>query len=330
METELGCGVVDDKQFGAADHSRDSGLSPRWARCGSALLMIAGVACGRVSVNAGGDGGMSPPDDASQADASPADAINPFDDTDGDLVPDIVDNCKTTANLTQDNEDGDRFGDACDPCPPFTDLDPVADGDGDGVSDLCDPFPARSGDKIERFEGFAFPFPPGGAEITGDWAFAGSVAMSFSSPDEVSAITWEIPGGGRLTVAAKAEIVEMFGRDVARPVGVVQQFRDGRPAGPIDGLVCVFGINPSNNEVFAIADNARTEALDDEAADANVGSTSTFFLTRPDTTSYRCNGSAVTSPLMASSPLSFNPNKVGIFTRSASADFDWAMIISSR
>jgi len=36
-------------------------------------------------------------------------------DRDGDGVPDIVDNCPNDKNPDQVNEDGDRFGDICDP-----------------------------------------------------------------------------------------------------------------------------------------------------------------------------------------------------------------------
>ncbi len=42
-----------------------------------------------------------------------------IDDTDGDLIPDVFDNCRTAANgpgdaLNQTDEDGDGFGTACD------------------------------------------------------------------------------------------------------------------------------------------------------------------------------------------------------------------------
>src|SRR5262249_42327742 len=41
-------------------------------------------------------------------------APNP--DSDGDGVPNSIDNCPTVANPFQENADGDAFGDACDNC----------------------------------------------------------------------------------------------------------------------------------------------------------------------------------------------------------------------
>ena len=57
-------------------------------------------------------------------------------DSDGDGVPDVVDNCPSVPNPDQTNSDGDRFGDACDNCPYLPNND-QADRDGDGVGDRC-------------------------------------------------------------------------------------------------------------------------------------------------------------------------------------------------
>ena len=80
-------------------------------------------------------------------------------DTDGDGIPDDLDNCPATPNADQADTDGDGIGDACDICPldPFNDLDSDFDGipncldnceevfnpdqldtDGDGFGNVCD------------------------------------------------------------------------------------------------------------------------------------------------------------------------------------------------
>jgi hypothetical protein len=61
-------------------------------------------------------------------------------DTDGDGVPDHVDNCPTVPNPGQEDEDGDGVGDACDNCPDEPNAD-QADWNGNGIGDVCDPEP---------------------------------------------------------------------------------------------------------------------------------------------------------------------------------------------
>ena len=82
------------------------------------------------------------------------------DDMDADGIKDEVDNCPTGPNADQANEDGDAFGDVCDPCPIDTNN---TDTDGDGVGDACDPHPAAIGDKLLIFEGFKTGVPAGWA-----------------------------------------------------------------------------------------------------------------------------------------------------------------------
>src|SRR5512138_1915683 len=97
-------------------------------------------------------------------------------DRDHDGVADEIDNCPDAANPLQENEDGDRFGDACDPCPPIADPDPIVDPDGDGVSGACDPFPTVGGDKIVLFESFNGTTTPPGWVAVGPWTFANGAA----------------------------------------------------------------------------------------------------------------------------------------------------------
>lgn len=82
-----------------------------------------------------GDAGVDARADDSGWDASP-DAGPPL-DTDGDGVPDTLDNCPDEPNADQVNSDGDSLGDACDNCP-FGSNPSQHDQDGDGVGDPCD------------------------------------------------------------------------------------------------------------------------------------------------------------------------------------------------
>jgi hypothetical protein len=58
-------------------------------------------------------------------------------DADGDGRGDACDNCRLTPNADQTDSDGDGIGDACDNCP-FTPNADQTDSDGDGRGDACD------------------------------------------------------------------------------------------------------------------------------------------------------------------------------------------------
>jgi parallel beta-helix repeat protein len=62
----------------------------------------------------------------------------PVTDSDGDGVPDKLDNCPDDYNPGQEDSDGDGVGDACDNC--INDANPdQVDADGDYIGDVCDP-----------------------------------------------------------------------------------------------------------------------------------------------------------------------------------------------
>ncbi len=68
-------------------------------------------------------------------------------DTDGDKIPDPLDNCPLLSNADQLDTDGDGKGDACDNCPDI--VNPGQENsDGDLVGDACDGCPADT-DKAE-------------------------------------------------------------------------------------------------------------------------------------------------------------------------------------
>lgn len=71
----------------------------------------------------------------------PNDVEDPrWSDADEDFVPDLCDNCPSTANPGQQDSDGDGAGDPCDNCPAVPNPN-QADADGDGFGDLCDRCP---------------------------------------------------------------------------------------------------------------------------------------------------------------------------------------------
>lgn len=61
-------------------------------------------------------------------------------DSDGDGVPDSIDNCPHVANADQKDSDHDGVGDACDNCPLVANPD-QKDSNGDGIGDACTPPP---------------------------------------------------------------------------------------------------------------------------------------------------------------------------------------------
>lgn len=82
-------------------------------------------------------------------------------DSDGDGIPDHLDNCPSMANADQADMDGDGVGDVCDPdvdgdgianhldnCPRMYNPDQL-DSDGDGIGDVCDTDTDTDGDGID-------------------------------------------------------------------------------------------------------------------------------------------------------------------------------------
>ena len=127
-------------------------------------------------------------------------------DTDGDGIPDSMDNCRFVANPDQANEDGDRFGDVCDPCPPYYDSDPTVDSDGDGVSDACDPRPTISGDRIFLFEGFHSGIPAGW-QVTGTWTGSGDALVVNNTSATVASLSTSAPTSGHETISTSVTLV---------------------------------------------------------------------------------------------------------------------------
>jgi len=74
------------------------------------------------------------------------DACDP--DDDGDLLADVIDNCRTVPNPSQANGDGDVFGNACDNCPSVASSN-ATDSDADGLGDPCDACPLDPANDVD-------------------------------------------------------------------------------------------------------------------------------------------------------------------------------------
>jgi hypothetical protein len=116
-------------------------------------------ACGGASIGNTCDGASGCGEDAVCDLTDPAGpvCIDKDGDIDGDGIPNDRDFCNHMPGGEFD-EDGDRLGDECDPCPIAAPLD-EPDPDGDGVDAPCDPDPRTPGDSIALFEGFNGPLP---------------------------------------------------------------------------------------------------------------------------------------------------------------------------
>jgi hypothetical protein len=254
-------------------------------------------------------------------DFDPFGAADAAGDSDGDGVPTSVDNCPNVANADQADEDGDGYGDVCDPCPIDPETNPIDDIDGDGVSGSCDPNPSTPGDRIAVFAGFTGQ--PVGASLVGTWTFTNGAAHVTSSPNEESSLTFPVAGNHE-TVHTVAHLDALFGSAVARPIGIAHEVDSSTR----DAVVCVFGLDPGDAQIYAIAENRTTAALATLPTPVAVGTTHTLTSLRISTT-YQCASEAIGSALTASSPTVSSPNRVGLFARSASASFDWLLIVTS-
>ena len=250
-------------------------------------------------------------------------------DTDGDGVPDAVDNCPTVANPDQGNEDGDRFGDACDPCPWNADDDPI-DTDGDGVADVCDPHPKVPGDKIVLFEGFHHGVPAGWTN-DGDWSAIGDDVIVSAVADQTAALVPPLMATDSMTVVASFVLEAETDDSDNTDMGVAVPYVDNPDE---DGVSCqLFQPPEQGTRTVRLFEIAQQDTIND--TDYGFANDAPYFigLTRAgDEFACGVEDTAMTNVASISGfPQSFpaTASAVGLRVHSAMARAQWLMIITS-
>jgi len=260
------------------------------------------------------DAVVTPPDSPSY-DATPT-------DLDGDGIPNTADNCPTTPNPQQENEDSDAFGDACDPCPPIAD-DAPPDSDSDGVADACDPRPTQGGDTIVLFEGFHAALP-GGWNQSGTWTIASDAASTDATGGRA---TLTIAGAttGHVSVSTAFTLDALNGSADAS-VGVVDAY--DHTASPRKGVHCHLTDWGSSSPLAVVPLHDAPEH--DAPYQITVGRSYTLQQ-RHDGSNYTCSAQSgaaqqtvtVTSGLAPATP------EVGFRITHAAATFKWLLVVSN-
>lgn len=256
--------------------------------------------------------------DAHTSDASLIDA--PIDDTDGDGVRNVDDNCPTTANPGQLNEDGDPRGDACDECPPVATT-AIVDGDGDGVGDACDPNPIVSGDQIVLFEGFGVGLPPGSVP-TGNWSVSGGSAVLTATDTELKTLVIPVTGSVRQTLTTDVTVTALV-NTTSGSLGIVDRF-DSTGA---TGLHC--GAANLSAPAFGIINGGNGTSIQTVAGTFAVGNRFLLRFRRTDS-DYTC--STTVAPLYtvnAQPSVTLTGTSIGLRARTASASYRWIMLVRS-
>jgi hypothetical protein len=297
---------------------------------GQTCVTTAGIATCELPGGGAQDGGIAdaladgsvPPD--GQIGSGSASTL----DSDGDGIPDAMDNCPTVANHDQHDEDGDKIGDVCDTCP-VDKLD--TDPDNDGVSGLCDPNPQTAGDSIVFFDGFeSTPTKSGGFDIVGAWTTSSGSTSISGDPDFAITARGE-PSHGDETVQANVTIMDATGSSLAGP-GAGAGVALGMPSGGDGGVGCLVGVDAtsgSGTDVIALVDLAAGEPIMEGSATWTAGKSFRLVLTRAGNT-FTCSAPGLNASVSAPAELGTPPNpEFGVVVVSASARFDWTLLVHS-
>lgn len=261
---------------------------------------------------------------ASEACTSADAAVDP-NDVDGDSVMNADDNCPADSNPMQENEDGDEFGDVCDPCPPFNGAADNVDGDGDGVGDSCDPDQTVPGNRIELFAGFSVPSAIDPTAIPmAQWSFAGGEAQLASTANQRSLLVWPMPTNrGSETVLVRMVPTAI---DSTLPIGIGLTTKYDVVAN--QGIVCWLAQNVGEASASLRLQHYGGTTLNTATPLALTVNTTyrpditrrtTTFTCHEPTTAQRPNGNSAYAP---TAPYA------GIITVGVSARIQWLLIVS--
>jgi len=269
----------------------------------------------------GGDGGG----DSATDGPLPIDG-NPLVDTDGDGVFDDTDNCRDVANANQENEDGDSFGDACDPCPVLPDAAIPIDSDGDGISDPCDPHPLAGGDTVFKFEPFAGATVPTGWRQFNTWSVAGGVASASGADGEHASLRFPSNAPGSDLVMAAFTVIEDHSTASYAGAGVV--VRHGNNSD--NAIACQVTSEPNGAQRLSLTETLTETHFEQADLPFVVGSRYVVKLIR-NGTSFECSaqkeGQAVVT-ISDTDALSPAMPEYGIRLRGDLVNFEWVYIVA--
>lgn len=229
-----------------------------------------------------------------------------------DAGPEANDNCPGVKNPSQDNFDGDDFGDACDPCPPIANNAPI-DSDADGVSNDCDPDPLSPGDTIVRFEGFRHGL--GAWTADGPWTVGPDGARIDLAAGARASLVMPAPAGSRVSVIAAVTPNELRGGPTYAGMGVIDE-----------AIACQLVVDPLGQRRLSIINTTLEAGLaGDPYAFAN-GARELAILTRIGA-DFRCRATA--AEVTARSMLPGAP-EIGVRVRDARGVIHWILVIAKQ
>ena len=243
-------------------------------------------------------------------------------DRDSDGIIDVVDNCPDLANTDQADEDLDRAGDLCDPCPPFTGIE---DADADGVGDACDPNPSTPGDTMIAFTGFALPLS-NEWQTSGQFLASGGEGLATSSETSSTSATFASPASRRVEIRAAARMLTITANDAnLASINLVERYVPGTDK----GIACQLSTLESGDQQQLRIFNLDTSLVVDTAAHAITTNTELDLRLRRTDTAYLCRATNPVLELGGSATFMPAGARIGVRVRGAVAMCHWVMIVSS-